>query len=215
MPWVLAGLAFAAIPILLHLFARREPPTIDFPAVQYLADTARIHQHKLTLQHLLLLIVRTLLIIALVLAAAGPTLPGRGSLDHAPAALALVYDNSLSSGVTENGVPVIERLREAGKGVLSRATDQDALWVIAADGIARRGPRNALRDLLDSLGPSPARLDLGRGIALARDVLTGVRLPGEVMVVTDLQGTADPEEQAGRVLAFLRSGRHAAARLLA
>ena len=35
-PWVLAGLAAAAIPVLLHLLARREPPTVVFPAVRYL-----------------------------------------------------------------------------------------------------------------------------------------------------------------------------------
>ena len=30
-PWALAGLAAAAIPVLLHLLARREPPTVVFP----------------------------------------------------------------------------------------------------------------------------------------------------------------------------------------
>ncbi|MEK7380436.1 MAG: BatA domain-containing protein, partial [Gemmatimonadota bacterium] len=99
-PWVLAGLLVAAVPILLHLFARREPPTVDFPAVQYLADTARHHQRRLNLQHLLLLLVRTLLIVTLVLAAAGPTRPGGSSAGHAPTAMVLVFDNSLSSALT-------------------------------------------------------------------------------------------------------------------
>jgi len=40
-PWVLLGLAAAALPLLLHLFARRQPPTIVFPATRYLAETAR------------------------------------------------------------------------------------------------------------------------------------------------------------------------------
>ena len=74
-PWALVGLVAAAIPILLHLLARREPPTVVFPAVRYLITTTREHQRRLKLQHLLLLLFRTLLIIALVLAAAGPTLP--------------------------------------------------------------------------------------------------------------------------------------------
>ena len=77
-PWVLAGLAAAGIPILLHLLARREPPTVVFPAVRYLITTTQEHQRRLKLQNLLLLLLRTLLIVALVLAAAGPTMPRRG-----------------------------------------------------------------------------------------------------------------------------------------
>src|SRR5690606_33067354 len=37
-PWVLGGLVLAAVPIILHLIARREPPTVVFPATRYLAD---------------------------------------------------------------------------------------------------------------------------------------------------------------------------------
>ncbi|MDQ2669517.1 MAG: BatA domain-containing protein, partial [Gemmatimonadota bacterium] len=42
-PALLAGLVAAAIPILLHLIARRSPPTVAFPAVRYLVDTRREH----------------------------------------------------------------------------------------------------------------------------------------------------------------------------
>src|ERR1043166_7933922 len=63
-PWALLGLAAAAIPLLLHLFARRVPPTVIFPATRYLAETARAHHRRLTLQHWLLLLVRTLIVTA-------------------------------------------------------------------------------------------------------------------------------------------------------
>ena len=46
-PWALAGLIAAAIPIVLHLLARREPPTVVFPAVRYLITTTREHQRRL------------------------------------------------------------------------------------------------------------------------------------------------------------------------
>ena len=75
-PWALAGLAAAAIPILLHLLARREPPTVVFPAVRYLITTTREHQRRLKLQNLLLLLLRTLL-------DRRPRARGRGA--HAPA----------------------------------------------------------------------------------------------------------------------------------
>lgn len=188
-PWLLAGLALALIPILLHLFARREPPVVDFPAVRYLSETARVHQRRLNLEHLLLLLARTLLIVVLVLAAAGPTRPG-GTGAHAPTALVLVLDNSLSSGVTAGGVPVLDRLRDGARGVLDRAAPEDALWLVTADGAARRGSAAELRRAVDSLTPSPRRLDLGRALDLARDVLAAEPLPGEVVILTDLQATA-------------------------
>ena len=47
---VLLGLAAAAIPVLLHLLARREPPTVVFPAVRYLVSTTREHQRRLKLR---------------------------------------------------------------------------------------------------------------------------------------------------------------------
>src|SRR5215212_11348068 len=127
-PWALAGLAAAAIPVLLHLLARREPPTLLFPAVRYLITTTREHQRRLKLQHLLLLLLRTLLIVVLALAAAGPTLPRRGVTGHAPSALVLVLDNSPSSGAVVAGTARLSQLKSAARGVLARATPDDALW---------------------------------------------------------------------------------------
>src|ERR1051325_8167380 len=140
-PWVLAGLAAAAIPLLLHLFARRVPPTVVFPATRYLAETARAHHRRLTLQHWLLLLVRTLLIAALVLAAAGPTLPSAGLATHAPAALTLIVDNSLSSAAIAGGTPVLDGLRRAARSILSAAHPDDRLWLLSADPIPRPGSR--------------------------------------------------------------------------
>ena len=77
-PWLLAGLLAAGVPLLLHLVQRREPPTVVFPAVRYLLDATREHQRRLRIRHWLLLLLRTLLIVALVLAAAGPTVRRSG-----------------------------------------------------------------------------------------------------------------------------------------
>ena len=70
-PWALAGLVAAAIPLLLHFRAQREPPTIVFPAVRYLRDASRQHQHRLRLRQWLLLLLRSLLVMALVFAVVG------------------------------------------------------------------------------------------------------------------------------------------------
>ena len=178
-PWALAGLAAAGIPVLLHLLARREPPTVVFPAVRYLITTTREHQRRLKLQNLLLLLLRTLLIVALVLAAAGPTLPLRGVPGHAPSALVLIVDNSPSSGAVVGGSPRMAQLRDAARRVLARATPDDALWLLTADGIPQRGDAARSATRVDELDVSPHRLDLGAALGLARDVLAADLRPGE------------------------------------
>ena len=70
-PWVLAALPLALVPVILHLIQRRDPPTVEFPAVRYLVQVTEEHQRRLRLRHLLLLIVRTLLIILLIVLLAG------------------------------------------------------------------------------------------------------------------------------------------------
>jgi hypothetical protein len=189
-PWVLAGLVAAAIPILLHLLARREPPTVVFPAVRYLVTTTREHQRRLKLQNWLLLLLRTLLVATLVMAAAGPTVPLSGVPGHAPSALVLIIDNSPSSGTMAGGSPQLGQLVVAARGVLGRATPEDALWLLTADATPRRGDRAALGELLDHLKVSPRRLELGSAITLAGDVLASEPKPGEIVLLTDLQASA-------------------------
>jgi hypothetical protein len=203
-PWMLAGLAAAGIPIVLHLLARREPPTIVFPAVRYLIDTTREHRRRLKLQNWLLLLLRTLLIAMIVLAAAGPTMALRGVPGHSPSALALIVDNSASSGAVVAGTPRLAQLQVAARAVIARATPNDALWLIAADGVPRRGDPTKLLELVNGLTVSPRRLDLGEAIALARDVLgTDVR-PGQIVLVSDLQATALSEAAPGVPLVVAR-----------
>ena len=189
-PWMLLGLVAAAVPILLHLRQLREPPTVPFPAVRYLLDATRQHEKRLRLRHWLLLLLRTLLIVALVLAAAGPSAPMGGVATHSPTALVVVFDNSLSSGAVAGGTPRIEALKRAARDILARATPSDALWLLTADGIPRRGTPDQLRATLDTLTPAPRRLDLGEAIGVAAEVVRGEERPSGLAVVTDLQATA-------------------------
>jgi len=189
-PWALAGLVLAAIPVILHLIARREPPTVVFPATRYLADATRLHQRRLQLQHFLLLLLRTLLIVALVLAAAGPRSPRAGLGTHAPTAAVLIVDNSLSSGAVAAGVPVLDGLRQAARAVLDQATPDDRIWLLSADGIPRQGSIATLRARIDTMAPSSRRIDVGQAVRTAALVLAEQDRPGEIIVISDLQRSA-------------------------
>ncbi len=189
-PWFLLALPAAALPILLHLVRRHEPPEVAFPAVQYLADATRDHRRRAELRHLLLLITRTLLILAMVLAAAGMRLTRGAFGSHAPSALVLVVDNSASSGVVVDGEPLLTALRAAADAVLERATPADRLWLRTATGPAIPGSPAQLRERLATLRPTASRLDLGAAVREGRELVARAERPGEVVVVSDLQQTA-------------------------
>jgi hypothetical protein len=191
-PLALLALGAASIPALLHLLQRREPPTVPFPAVRYLAEAERRHSRRLKLRHLLLLLLRTALIAAVVLAAARPVVPVPAGGVHAPTALVLIVDNSLSSAAVGSGLRVLDRLRDEARAVLAETGASDRLWLMPADGVPRSVTRGEAERLLDELRPLPVRLDLTDAVRTAAGVLTGVPLPGEIAVVSDLQASALP-----------------------
>ena len=209
-PVALVGLAAAAIPALLHLLERRVPPEAEFPPLRYLSEAERQSARRLKLRHLLLLILRTAVIVSIVLAAARPLFPTRasGGSWHEPTALAVILDNSASSGLVVDGRPVLDRLKAVARGSLARAAASDRLWLVLADGVARAGTPEALVATVDSAGVSARRLDLTAAVRAAARLVDAEPLPArEVHVVSDLQRTALGPSRAGvprgvRVLAL-------------
>lgn len=189
-PWALVGLVAAALPLLLHLVQKREAPEVLFPAIRYLEDATRDQHRRLKFRHWLLLILRTLLIIALVMAAAGATVRRSSFGPHAPSSLVLVVDNSAASSAVIDGEPLLASLLRAAGRVLDHATLGDRLWLVAADGIARPGTASELRTHLATLRSEPVRLDLGRAIGAGRELINGSGRRGEVVIVSALQRSA-------------------------
>ena len=191
-PLALLGLAAAAIPALLHLLQRRMPPEIEFPPIRYLTEAERQSARRLKLRHLLLLLLRTALIVVVVLAAARPLVPVRGAGGaHEPTAVAIILDNSLSSGAVVDGRPVLDRLRAAARAALARTTPADRVWLILADGIVRRGSRDDLLASVDSVAPGFERLDLVLAVQRAALLVNAEPLDNrEVHLLSDLQRTA-------------------------
>jgi hypothetical protein len=176
---------------------RRDPPTVEFPAVRYLVQVTQEHQRRLKLRHWLLLLVRTLLIVLLVLAAAGPSAPFGQAASHAPSALVVVLDNSPSSGAVVEGTFRLAELRAAARRLFERATPADALWLLTSDGLARRGSPTELAARADSVQPGFLRLDLGVALTAAAEVLATEQRPGVIALLSDLQASALSAARAG------------------
>jgi hypothetical protein len=155
-PLALFFLAAALVPPLLHLFQRRRPPDVTFPAVRYLRQTEREASRTIRLRHLLLLLLRVAAVALLALAAARPVVPKRVGVGHEPTALALVLDHSLSSGAVAGGVRTFDDLAARARETLRAAQPSDALWLVGADGVARRGSRE---DLLAAVATEAAGRD--------------------------------------------------------
>jgi hypothetical protein len=190
-PLALFGLAFALVPPLLHLFQRRRPPDVEFPSARYLRQTAREARRSIRLRHLALLLLRVAAVVLLVLAAAGPVVPARVGGVHAPTALALVLDHSLSSGAVVGGRRVVDDLAQRARETLREARDADALWLVGADGLARRGTPRELLAAVSALRPDARRLDLVAAVGLAARLVRGAGYAeGEVHVLSDLQRSA-------------------------
>jgi len=199
-PLALLGLAAAAIPALLHLLERRVPPEAEFPPIRYLSEAERQSARRLKLRHLLLLVLRTALIALIVMAAARPLVRSRGPVGgeaHEPTALALILDNSPSSGAVVDGRPLIERLKSVAHAAIARAAAGDRVWLMLSDGVARAGSHDALLATVDSVVPGWRRLDLTEAVARASRLVDAEPLPGrEVAVVSDLQRTTVGEGRA-------------------
>ena len=129
-PLYLALAAAAAVPLLLHLMRRRSGTRVEFPAARYLQRAEQEHSRHLRLRNLLLMLLRVAAVLLIALAAARPVgrMAGAG---HPPTALAVVLDNSLSTGQVVGGRPVLDELKRVAGELLDRASASDRLWLVA------------------------------------------------------------------------------------
>jgi hypothetical protein len=137
------------------------------------------------------MLLRMLVIVCVVLAAARPVVPWGGGTSHPPAALALIVDNSLSSNAVVEGRPILEVLRGRARAIAARVSPDDRLWLVTADGIPRAVTALQLGHHLDTLTAQPLRLDLGDAVRSAAVPLgESGRSLREIAVVSDLQASA-------------------------
>ncbi len=131
-PFVLFGLAAAAIPILLHLLNKRKLRTVEFSSLTFLKELQKSTMRKITLRQWLLLLLRTLFVILVVLAFSRPVL--RGSLagfgSHAKTTVALIVDDSYSMSLQNQQGVYVKQARAAALHVLDMMKDGDDVILV-------------------------------------------------------------------------------------
>jgi hypothetical protein len=189
-PIWLALAGAAAVPLLLHLLRRRVGTRIDFPAARYLARAEQESSAKLRLRNWLLMALRVLAVLLVALAAARPV-ADLGSASHAPTALAVVLDNSLSTTAVADGRPVLDALRAEAVRVLAGAGTADRVWLVTADGRVTGGSVSAVRDAVGRVPALAGAGNLAAAVSRAAALVQGAGAGAPaVVVLTDGQASA-------------------------
>lgn len=209
----LAGLACIAIPIAIHLLMRRRRRPVPWAAMKFLMEAYRKQRRKLTLEQLLLLGLRCLLIALVGVGLARPMIGAAGTLTGpGPRTVYLVLDNSLASGVTDaEGQTALQRQQARAGRILEQLDasrgDRAALIVlggpaeaiVAPPSVDMAGVASAVRAVEPTDGPA----DWTGAAAVLRATASARRSDepaASVVVLSDLrEGSVDLRRPAPKL----------------
>lgn len=197
-PAFLFGLLAIGVPLWLHRVARANPTQHPFASLMLLEASETQRAARRTLRYWLLLATRILLLIALVLAFAGPRLAARivPQPDANAQLHAILVDTSLSM---QHGTRWQQTLREAER-VLGQVPSSDRVMLLTASGrrisvVNERTPASnagAVRAALRTLKPGIERLDYGYVMSTANSWLGSPRPDVVLHLISDMQRSAAP-----------------------
>ncbi len=208
-PWMLSGLFVCLIPILIHLFFRRQYRTEPWAAMRFLRAAIQKQSRRIRLESLLMMILRTLVLALVVLAAAEPVfhsgteLKQRGSVQWI-----LVLDSSLSMESRADGMTAFERARRELLKIVDDAVPGDLFNLIRISTLSPRTivrrptlDREDFRRELEQLQPTAEYGDVLQSLEQVLDLLEEPTEVDEVRVVvaSDLQRSNwEPSDPAAR-----------------
>lgn len=192
-PWLLLGALAALIPLLVHLFDRRRPRPVPFPAIAFVLRSQRRTASRLKLKRLILYILRTLFFLAVPFALARPECVKTASATTAKGAAAtvIVVDTSLSMRWSD-GSSLFDLARKEAKAALSDLlTEEPATVVPCTRTPAALGPlsfeKSKLVSQVDELSVGYELVELNRCLEVAARALDESPLPNRrIVLVTSL-----------------------------
>lgn len=196
-----AGVALAAIPVILHLFMKQTPKHVVFPALRLIKERQKRSKKKLKIKNWLLLAARMALVALMALALARPRFNAKVQASgEVETAMALIFDTSLSMGYQERDRTRLDEAKARAEEILKRAHSGSKVFVIdtaEAGGPAPLSPA-AARARVESLRVRAANRTLNQALGLAYQAVAGLtELPRhEVYVLSDLARSAWRQDQA-------------------
>jgi hypothetical protein len=184
-PLFLAGVAAAAVPLVLHLLKREPEPRVKFAAVKLLKSAPVEHTETRHLRELLLLALRMATLVLLTLAFARPFFPAAGATGAAGVTM-IALDTSYSLAAPGR----FERAKQLAKDQVARAPAGDLIGVVTFDDQAEIVAKPSADRVLAASAIDHAAAGFGAtryraALSAAAQHLAGQR--GTIVVVTDLQ----------------------------
>ncbi|HET6923080.1 MAG TPA: VWA domain-containing protein, partial [Anaeromyxobacteraceae bacterium] len=201
-PALLWGLLAALLPLAIHLFFRRRPRPLPFPALDFVLRARRETERRLRLRRILLFAARTALVAAAALALSRPraVAPEAAAVRAGPSAVALVLDASASMRYQLGGRTLFERARADALEVLSGlGNDEPATALVcggpappsaAPPGFDRAAVRRVLREAEPGFGHSDLTACLAAAARALSESSAGAAPGRRIAVATDLCASA-------------------------
>lgn len=200
-PLILLALPLAAVPFFLHLMRRRRAPHVEFTYLKFLEQAHRQRFLSFQVQELLLLSLRTLLILLIILALAGPTLPpgNRGlfrdllALGTPGREILVVVDNSMSMSAQERGATRLAEAAELAETILRDARASDRVRLLSSQELLSEDSAFAVTgdealEALATISPTTGTYDAAQLLERAALSLESADM-GMVMVLSDWQAS--------------------------
>jgi hypothetical protein len=169
---------------------------VSFPALRYLLRTEKEHARRIRFRQLLLLLLRMAAVLAIVLAAARFFIPGSSGPGHDPAAVAIVLDNSMSSGLVIGEERVLDEMKRLALAGLEQASPDDRFWVIRVGEPWDAAPPGRAADALARVAATDVSTGSGNvadALSRARELLQSSGYAArEIHLFSDLQATGFP-----------------------
>jgi hypothetical protein len=198
-PFVLFGLIAAAIPIIIHLLNLRKLRTVEFSSLRFLKELQKTKMRRVRIRQLLLLLLRTLIIVAMVFAFSRPAL--HGSLagvagGHATTTMVILLDDSPSMTVRDERGVLFNQAKEVADRLIGLSKDGDHVYLLRlsdarhASSFAPLRSVSAAHAAVTPLAPADESVPFGDALkAAARITLASPNANEEVYLVTDAQAT--------------------------
>lgn len=197
---LLAGLgaAFVALPIILHFLRRKRKPVM-WGAMRFLVEAYRRKRRRMTLEQLLLLASRCLLVLLFAFAIGQPVLGG-ASTQSGPQELYIVLDDSIASAANEGGDEAFELHKAQAIELLAALSPEagDRAGLVLMGGPARSVVSPASSDI-------PA---VRRAIERLSRTDSAADFEGALTIVSEAIQTEEPNAPAATiaVIGSLRKG---------
>lgn len=197
---ILIAAAAALIPLIIHLFFRRNVKIVEFSSLKHLKSMQRRQVRRLKIRQILLLLARMLIILLVVFAFARPTTE-KGSLgSHASVSAVVLFDNSASMDRYVLDGNLFDLAAKRVSELLETFSESDEVAVIGVAG----GDQADRYDVFNSAAVAAQKLQslerpyvaakLGGALDHTVDLLDrAINLNKEIYFVTDRQRHSLPD----------------------